>query len=540
MAAIVVSVLRHLHYPVFADPPIRAQAENRWIIRLPIMRGLHAVLAELTQTVVALLAELGAGRDPTEEMLRELKQRIAALEARVPNDKVTPALIDAAQAAGIPWQRLSQKTFQFGSGSRLRWFAGSVSDQTPYLGATTTENKLLTAQLLAAQMLPAPKSGQAHTVEDAVGIAEQMGYPVVVKPVDRNRGEGVFARLENTESVRAAYGKARELSENIMVEQHIAGVDHRLHVFGGSVYRAGRRIPGGVTGDGVATIAILLERLNAERERSLAGGRRDPVPIDRDDEAERMLAEQSLSWDSIPGDGQFVALRSIANVSTGGTRFSISLDDIHPDNIAMAERAVGLFGLDIAAVDFICPDIGRSWTDVGGAICEINAGPQFGDDAAEKILASLFPDQGRIPVGMVLGDAGSAAWLTELREKLNGQGVTLGMVLDGEAWIGDRLIARLPEQSAFEGAMLLLRERRVEQLIVKVDAGFRKHGVPCEGIDWLAIDRPQMDDDARALASLVTPFAKQVLVHEDLEVAGAAPTYRPVSPDRWAAAILDL
>lgn len=537
--ATVIAVLRHLRFPIFADPLVRELADNRWDVRLPAMQGLQGRLAELTTTVVAILAALGDGQHVPEETRRKLKDNIALLQTRAPVGKVAPLLLDAAQAAGIPWQRITKQILQLGNGRRLRWFMSSVSDVTPHIAAELTGKKLLTTQLLRKQMLPAPEGARARNEDHAIELAERIGFPVVVKPNDRNRGEGVFARLEDAEAVRDAYAAARGFSENVLVEEHIAGIDHRLHVFNGSVYRARIRTPGGVAGDGRLTVGELLEALNADPERGQQGSMARLIRIETDGEAERMLAAQSLSWRSVPSEGQFVALRSIANVSTGGVTTELPLERIHPDNIAMAERAVGLFGLDIAAVDFICPDIGRSWMDVGGGICEINAGPQFGEDAAEKLLASLFPDKGRIPVGLVLGDESGPDWLARLRTQLVERGVSAGIVADGEVWLGGSVIARLPPNSGFEGAMLLLRERRVEQLIVKLDSSFLTHGVPCEGIDWLAVDRTEMDDEGMALTSLVAPFVDSLLVNDGLgnPVGKAAPA-RKVAPGQWVDIVL--
>ncbi|MBY0238604.1 MAG: hypothetical protein K2X55_04750 [Burkholderiaceae bacterium] len=78
----------------------------------------------------------------------------------------------------------------------------------------------------------------------------------------------------------------------------------------------------------------------------------------------------------MPETGRVVTLRRTANISTGGLAFDVSAD-VHPDNRLVAERAAALLGLDIAGIDFLCPDISRSWRDVGGAVCEVNAQPGF-------------------------------------------------------------------------------------------------------------------------------------------------------------------
>ena len=71
-----------------------------------------------------------------------------------------------------------------------------------------------------------------------------------------------------------------------------------------------------------------------------------------------------------------VKLALTGNMSTGG----ISIDrtfDAHPDNVEIAEEAARLIGLDVAGIDFICPDIAYPVRETGGAICEVNAAPGF-------------------------------------------------------------------------------------------------------------------------------------------------------------------
>jgi cyanophycin synthetase len=112
-----------------------------------------------------------------------------------------------------------------------------------------------------------------------------------------------------------------------------------------------------------------------------------------------------------------VYLRSTANLSTGGTAIDVT-DEIHPDNRDMAIRAIQAIGLDIGGVDFLTADITRSYREVGGGICEINAGPGFRmhvapsegqpRDVAGPVLDMLFPDDAprTIPIAAITGTNG--------------------------------------------------------------------------------------------------------------------------------------
>src|SRR5690606_3561696 len=140
----------------------------------------------------------------------------------------------------------------------------------------------------------------------------------------------------------------------VLLEKHVEGADHRLLVAGGRLLVATRRVPGGVTGDGRGTVAQLLQRLNADPRRGT-----DPRSLLRhlalDGEAELRLREQGLGADSVVEAGRFVALRRTANISTGGTALDVT-SQVHPDNRWLAERAARVVGLDIAGIDFLCPD----------------------------------------------------------------------------------------------------------------------------------------------------------------------------------------
>ena len=73
-----------------------------------------------------------------------------------------------------------------------------------------------------------------------------------------------------------------------------------------------------------------------------------------------------------------VKLALTGNMSTGG----ISIDrtfEAHPENAEIAEEAARMVGLDIAGIDFICPDITQPVRETGGAICEVNAAPGLPD-----------------------------------------------------------------------------------------------------------------------------------------------------------------
>jgi cyanophycin synthetase len=127
-----------------------------------------------------------------------------------------------------------------------------------------------------------------------------------------------------------------------------------------------------------------------------------------DDEVTSYLAQQGFGLDDVVATDQRVMLRRLPNIAAGGYPLDV-LDQVHPDNRQAALDGAAALGVAVAGVDFICPDISRSYAEIGGAICEINTVPgldvHFNAPGgmvriAGKIIDLLYPDpvKARIPV----------------------------------------------------------------------------------------------------------------------------------------------
>jgi hypothetical protein len=115
----------------------------------------------------------------------------------------------------------------------------------------------------------------------------------------------------------------------------------------------------------------------------------------------------------------------VANISTEGT-----LEDctsiIHPDNVVMAESVARSFRLKTVGIDFLTPDIRKSWHDCECAIIEINGVPGFSNDKhARLILERKFAgeSEGRIPVVLALNCAQHVHDIVVSELGSNGSGV---------------------------------------------------------------------------------------------------------------------
>lgn len=324
------------------------------------------------------------------------------LKRMIPAGQSTLPVLKGAHELGIPFRHLGRGVYQLGWGS-----AGARLDRTTTihdsaLSAKLAQDKAATNALLNTAGLPVPEQVVTHRVERALDAAHRLGWPVVVKPIDRDRGEGVHIDVTSDEALKQAFADAQALStsRHVIVERQVSGLCHRIFVAAGEILYAVNRRPTSVLGDGVSTVAALVaDALARERAKPL-WSRSELKPLDA--LAEVCLHRQGLSAQSVPEAGVWVALRPHQSNAFGG--FAEDLTDImHPDNAALALAAAKIIGLHVVGVDLMTEDIAVPWYDNGAVINEVNHAPNLGLTEVSMpyihpFLQRMVVGDGRIPV----------------------------------------------------------------------------------------------------------------------------------------------
>ena len=336
----------------------------------------------------------------------------------------TMQVLGAAHAMEIPFLHLGVGVYQLGWGSRARRMDRSITELDSFLGARLSQNKHATAALLRMGGLPAPIHQLIGKEAQLVSAANEIGFPVVVKPSDKDRGEGVTVDIFDPKSLQKAYQLALDISpsKQVIVERQVEGICHRLFIANGSMLYALKRWPMLVVGDGRQTVEALVDN-EVELQNSLVPWCRSGIlPID--DLALIELRRLGLDTDSIPAEGERVSLRRVESGAWGGIDEDVAAT-IHPANVSIAIRAAELFGLNIAGIDIITPDIAVPWFDNGAIINEVNLSPSFGVGEISRrhipvFLQQFIQDNGEIPIELFDGEQGLAlsdARQAELREQ---------------------------------------------------------------------------------------------------------------------------
>ncbi|NNE85889.1 MAG: ATP-grasp domain-containing protein [Alphaproteobacteria bacterium] len=412
-------------------------------------------------------------------------------------------IIEAARVRGIPVDRLGDGLFVFGQGRFRKLHLRHFSDQTSHVGFVLSSNKSLTGRLLSEIGLPVPEQRVVTTRQQAVQAAEQIGYPVVLKPLDSDFGRGVSVGLEDSKSVATAFARAQQYRRSVLVESFIAGDDHRMLVINGKLIATAKRKPAHVTGDGRQTVEELIEEANRSPWRGIKRLRWLPR-LGFDEETKRMLSKVGYERGSVPTLGKIVQLRNASNLSAGGTSTDVT-DQVHPDNRELAISAAAAMGIDIAGVDFITPDISRSYREVGGAICELNTTPGLNPhiaidspprDIAGPFIETMYPPGApyRIPIAVITGQSGTADTARLLAHILGHNGNCVGLATSDGVWVGGKPMSTraLAGQAA---AHMVLRNPMVDAAVFAISpTALLQNGIGFDGCDVAAI----VDGDAPA------------------------------------------
>ncbi|MDE9364476.1 cyanophycin synthetase [Luteipulveratus sp. YIM 133132] len=442
---------------------------------------------ELAVRLVNHLVEPEEGFDVTTAL-----ERFQLRAQRLSFGPSTAAVIEEAASRDIPWTRLNEHSLvQLGQGVHAQRIRATMTSRTSALAVDIAGDKNLTGRLLGSAGLPVPRSETVRTAEAAASAARRIGYPVVVKPLDGNHGRGVCLDLREEQQVREAFVVAEAQSKRgvVQVETFVHGKDYRCLIIGGRMAAIAERVPAHVVGDGEHTVLELVDITNSDPRRGV-GHEKVLTRITVDAAATALVREQGLALDDVPAREQVVRLAQTGNMSTGG----ISVDrtfDAHPENVEIAEEAARLIGLDVAGIDFICPDITAPVRETGGAICEVNAAPGFrmhthptvGEPQfiAKPVVDLLFPPgtPSRVPIVAVTGTNGKTTTSRMLAHIMKGLGRKVGMTSTDGIVIDERLVIKA-DASGPRSARMVLQNPRVDLAVMEVARG----GILREGLGY--------------------------------------------------------
>lgn len=292
--------------------------------------------------------------------------------------------------------------FSLHSKDRSHYFFRTRGDKVTNEAVELGMDKEATKRILSEKGIPVPEGRQFTeevTEDDFVNYANELGYPVVIKPTDGSFGRGVVANITTDSELRHALDYVRnELNEkDIIVEKYIDGNDYRLYIVDDQVVGAILRVPPNITGDGINSIEALIDIKNEERKLN---PRLATTLIKIDKELVDYIGRYGYTLQSIPDKGEKIYLSDKCNISIGGDPIDV-LDDLSDEIKQLAVDALrAIPGLVHGAVDLMI-EKDEDGTEKG-YIIELNPTAQLGGilfplkgqprDVPKAIIDYYFPE----------------------------------------------------------------------------------------------------------------------------------------------------
>lgn len=394
----------------------------------------------------------------------------------------TESIVKEAEARGIPWMALNARAMiQLGQGIHQKRIQATLSSQTGILAVELASDKEATKRILQDAGVPVPRGTTIYYADELEQAIEDVGgYPIVIKPLNGNHGRGITINIDSWRLAEEAFEVAREVSKGVIVERYYQGRDHRLLVVNGKLVAVAERVPAHVVGDGRLTIAELVEETNRDPRR---GEGHDNVltQIELDRNSFQLLERQDYTLETVLPKGEICYLKATANLSTGGISIDRT-DEIHPDNIWVAERTAKIIGLDIAGIDVVTSDISRPFREVDGVIVEVNAAPGFRmhfcpseglpRNVAAPVIDMLFPSgtPSHIPIVSITGTNGKTTTTRLIAHIFKQTEQVVGYTTTDGIYIGEHL-AEQGDTTGPQSAQVILQDPTVEIAVLETARG---------------------------------------------------------------------
>lgn len=99
------------------------------------------------------------------------------------------------------------------------------------LASALAMDKLKTKQLWMGIGLPTPPFVVLHSVGDLSGVADKLGFPLMIKPVCEGSSIGM-AKVNSADELQTAWAKAGDFSGDVIAEKWVEGEEYTVAILG--------------------------------------------------------------------------------------------------------------------------------------------------------------------------------------------------------------------------------------------------------------------------------------------------------------------
>lgn len=262
----------------------------------------------------------------------------------------------------------------------LDWYRAKLGNRTIYFESIPIQdefldfkkdwdNKIILKKELGKHGIPVPLYVKLPLLRfrNLEKVFSKFKTPVIVKPALGSRSRHTVTNISTLSDFREGVAIARQISGNLVVEEHLYGNVCRATVVDGVLAGFYRGQAPSIVGDGEKTIRELIEERDANRNERVQKVRLGV-------ELDAHLARAGFSIYDVLPDQMHLTLSHRNGRLFGGTTKEM-IDELHPSFIPILEKAGQVIGLSVAGFDCIIPDPTKDESSQRWGIIECNTLP---------------------------------------------------------------------------------------------------------------------------------------------------------------------
>ncbi len=386
--------MRQLHWPVFQlgqFMPRQDGCDLSGRFRLPSQHQLSLSPLHLLNFVLekALLTDPEHWNEA--DFAQQIEQgldRMAPGGVSIANRRVILSQL-ARRSARL--HEISSQIYQIGEGRDARFVRGTMTQEVGVLGMALQADKVATADLLALHGVPTVLHQTASTLAAVLKCAEQIGYPVVLKPRNGAQGRDVHVNIQGPEALQSIATDPDFPLRHALVERFVPGGSLRIMCAKGQIIYVSLKAHVLLEGDGSSTLRDLIAdycALAILDEHTLKEAIAVDTFLDKNNIVER-IEKVGRTLDHVLEPGETFEATLVPSVIYGARIDLLDIETLSPNVRAQIQTMFELFGEGSLGIDAI----GDIETDTL-VFNEVNYGPEINylPQVAPHYMATAYPE----------------------------------------------------------------------------------------------------------------------------------------------------
>lgn len=230
-------------------------------------------------------------------------------------------------------------------------------------------------KILQENHLPTAHGQLFTSTAKALKFGNEIGFPLVVKPCNGSLSHHVTCQITSEKELLNGIKIAKQYTPTFIVEKYIDGSLFRASVVGKSHVFVCQKDRANIIGNGYSTIEELINLKNAQINRGdtdQMNSSLHKIPIN--DVLIVNLENQGLTLKTILPKNNKIYLQDKYVLSHGCDIINCNRL-VHVKNKELFIKVANILQSDLIGIDFICPDISKSYNEQETAILEVNSLP---------------------------------------------------------------------------------------------------------------------------------------------------------------------